>query len=177
MWFIIIDETSFGIQTGTLTVGKPTLSAVATTGIYDDPAVLKLAAAVERHTSHPIASAITKGVEAMNLELPASSGHLTEPGHGALAKVEGKLVAVGLLEWVHGCCQRKSSGDITAGSVPLELKDLETQLKEVLATKLGSMSISQSKTTVFVGVEGVGIVGAIAVTDTLREDAKQTVSR
>lgn len=164
-------------KTGTLTVGQPTLSAVATTGIYDDTTVLKLAAAVEQHTSHPIASAITKGIEAMNLELPASSGHLTEPGHGALAKVEGKLVAVGLLEWVHGCCQRKSSDNITVGIIPVELKDLESLLNGVLATKLGSLAISQSKTTVFVGVEGVGIIGAIAVTDTLREDAKQTVLR
>lgn len=164
-------------KTGTLTVGKPTLSAVATTGIYEDLAVLKLAAAVERHTSHPIASAITKEVEAMNLELPTTSGHLTEPGHGALAEVEGRLVAVGLLEWVHCCCQRKSFNDITVGVVPVELKDLETQLNDVLATKLGSMSISQSKTTVFVGVEGVGIIGAIAVTDTLRDDARQTVLR
>lgn len=164
-------------KTGTLTVGKPTLSAVATTGIYEDLAVLKLAAAVERHTSHPIASAITKEAETMNLELPTTSGHLTEPGHGALAEVEGRLVAVGLLEWVHCCCQRKSSNDITEKSVPAVLKDLETQLNEVLATKLGWMSISQSKTTVFVGVEGVGIIGAIAVTDTLRDDARQTVVR
>lgn len=140
-------------------------------------AVLKLAAAVERHTSHPIASAITKEAETMNLELPTTSGHLTEPGHGALAEVEGRLVAVGLLEWVHCCCQRKSSNDITEKSVPAELRDLETQLNEDLATKLGWMSISQSKTTVFVGVEGVGIIGAIAVTDTLRDDARQTVVR
>lgn len=164
-------------KTGTLTVGKPTMSGVATTGGYDDQAVLRLAAAVERHTCHPIASAILTEVEAMGLDLPSTSGQLTEPGYGALAEVEGKIVAVGLLEWVHGCCQRKSSKDIAVGVIPVELRGLETQLNEVLDAKLGSMSISQSKTTVYVGMEGVGIIGAIAVTDTLREDAKRTVLR
>lgn len=164
-------------KTGTLTLGKPVVSAVATTGVYDDVTVLRLAAAVERHTSHPIASAIMKAADAANIELPVTTGHLTEPGHGALAEVDGKIIAVGLLEWVDGCCQRKSSNDVALGALSADMKGLETQLNEALAAKLDPQSISQSKTTVFVGLEGVGIIGAIAVTDILREDAKQTVAR
>ncbi|KAH7428065.1 hypothetical protein KP509_10G074000 [Ceratopteris richardii] len=136
-----------------------------------------LAAAVEQHTSHPIAMAVTKAAEALNIKLPTTTGHLTEPGHGALAEVNGKLVAVGLLEWVNGCCQNKTSDDIAVPNSPVSLEDLQSDLENKLSQKMGTMSISKSKTTVFVGMEGTGIIGAIAVTDTLRDDAKQTVSR
>ncbi|MCO5596577.1 hypothetical protein L7F22_050642 [Adiantum nelumboides] len=164
-------------KTGTLTVGKPTVSAVGTTGLYEDSAVLRLAAAVEQHTWHPIALAISTAAEAAKIELPATSGHLTEPGYGALAEVEGKVIAVGMLEWVDGCCQRKSSDGMADQILSADLKNLETQLGEVLAAKLGPKSVSQSMTTVFVGMEGIGVIGAIAVTDTLREEAKETISR
>ncbi|MCO5569730.1 hypothetical protein L7F22_023445 [Adiantum nelumboides] len=164
-------------KTGTLTVGEPTVSAVGTTGLYEDSAILRLAAAVEQHTWHPIASAISTAAEAAKIELPATSGHLTEPGHGALAEVEGKIIAVGMLEWVDGCCQRKSSDGMADQILSADLANLETQLGEVLAAKLAPKSVSQSMTTVFVGMEGIGVIGAIAVTDTLREEAKETISR
>lgn len=146
-------------------------------GIYTDDEVLSLAAAVEKHTRHPIASAIIKEADTLNLELPSTSGHLTEPGYGALAEVGGKIVAVGLFDWVHECCERKFHKNAPSESLPAGLAMLEKQLSRILINKLGSTSVSESKTTVYVGMEGVGIIGAIAVTDNLREDAKLTIQR
>lgn len=163
-------------KTGTLTVGKPSVAAVATTGNYDERFLLELAGAVEAHTSHPIATAILSKVEAMGLVLPLTGGHITEPGYGALAEVNGKVVAVGLLEWVQGCCQRGSSMTCE-GTMSVQMRSMGDQLTNVLAGKMDCLSISQSKTIVHVGMEGVGILGAIVLTDVLREDAKKTILR
>ena len=113
----------------------------------------------------------------MNLDLPSTTGHLTEPGYGALAEIGGKIVAVGLFDWVYECCEKKSSKDVSSESSPVVLNMLEKQLSGILMNKMGSLSVSESKTTVYVGMEGMGIVGAIAVTDNLRKDAKLTIER
>lgn len=146
-------------KTGTLTEGKPAVVAVASLA-YEESEVLLLAAAVEKTASHPIAKAILNKAEFMDLELPSTRGQLTEPGFGALAEVDGSLVAVGSKNWVHERFHRKSTESV--------LVNLENRI---------ALSSNQSNTVVYVGREGDGIIGAIAISDVLRSDAKSTVSR
>lgn len=151
------------VQTGTLTEGKPTVSSVSSL-TYDESEILQIAAAVERTATHPIAKAIVKKAELLNLALPETRGQLVEPGFGTLAEVNGRLVAIGKLEWVNERFQIKAS--------PSDLMALEH------AVMCQSSSPSNySKTAVYVGREGEGIIGAIGMSDSLRFDAESTVSR
>ncbi|XP_072977810.1 copper-transporting ATPase PAA2, chloroplastic [Typha angustifolia] len=153
-------------KTGTLTEGKPIVTAIVSL-TYKEQEVLRLAAAVEKTASHPIAKAIVNKAELLQLEIPSTSGQLTEPGFGCLAEVDGSLVAVGTMDWVHERFQKKAS--ISA------LVDLENHV-EFMTSSL-PLSSSYSKSVVYVGREGEGIIGAIAISDVLRHDAKSTVNR
>jgi Cu2+-exporting ATPase len=76
-------------KTGTLTKGQPALVDAS------DPETLRLAAAVERDSEHPLAGAVVRGAEARNIEVPAATAFEAQPGRGARALVEGKQVSVG----------------------------------------------------------------------------------
>jgi len=76
-------------KTGTLTKGEPALAEVT-----DDEA-LRLAAAVEADSEHPIARAITEGARARGLDVPAARGFEALAGRGAQAIVDDHEVAVG----------------------------------------------------------------------------------
>lgn len=154
-------------QTGTLTEGKPAVTAVASHS-YSESEILRLAASVEKTASHPIAKAIINKAESLQLEIYSTRGQLTEPGSGCLAEIDGSIVAVGSLDWVHGRFQTKAPESQVAG--------LETSLGFGLLPGMDSCS-SYSKSVVYVGREGEGIIGAIAISDVLRPDAKSTVSR
>ncbi|KAB5553064.1 hypothetical protein DKX38_010375 [Salix brachista] len=153
-------------KTGTLTEGKPTVSAVASIS-YKESEILQMAAAVEKTALHPIARAIVNKAESLKLTIPVTRGQLTEPGFGTLAEVDGSLVAVGSLDWVQERFQRRTSMS--------DLKDLETEV--MYQSSEGMSSSSYSKTVVYVGREGEGIIGAIAISDGLRHDAESTVIR
>ncbi|CAM6091053.1 unnamed protein product [Calypogeia fissa] len=158
-------------KTGTLTEGHPKVAAVTTVKDYTIEEVLQLAAAVETNTSHPIASAIITHVELAHLKIHSSQGQLTEPGCGALAEVNGSIVAVGIFDWVQGCCSRNTVDNLLGDH------GLEQSLRDTLGKNMDSTSLHQSQTVVFIGVDGKGVIGAIAVTDTLRNDARDTVLR
>ncbi|MET0285557.1 MAG: heavy metal translocating P-type ATPase [Polyangiales bacterium] len=74
-------------KTGTLTAGKPVL-----TKVHGDAELLRLVAAVEQHSEHPIAKAIVAAVPG---PLPTPSSFEAQAGAGASAVVEGKRVVVG----------------------------------------------------------------------------------
>ncbi len=81
-------------KTGTLTKGEPTVVAIETDGLPEDE-LLRLVAAVERDSEHPLAEAIVNQARARRLEVPAATGFQNIPGHGALADVAGRRLAVG----------------------------------------------------------------------------------
>lgn len=82
-------------KTGTLTVGKPKLIAVHPVDGDDEFDVLRLAAAVERGSEHPLAAAIVEGANDRKLELPAASDFQSHTGKGVTGTVEGTKVALG----------------------------------------------------------------------------------
>ncbi|KAF3775796.1 Copper-transporting ATPase [Nymphaea thermarum] len=153
-------------KTGTLTEGKPAVTDVVSV-VRKESEVLQLAAAVEKAASHPIAKAILSKAESLNLEIPSTSGQLTEPGYGCLADVDGSLVAVGAKQWVYARFKQWARQS--------DLADLDNCLRNRLQT--GDSPSSNSESIVYVGCEGEGVIGAITVSDTLRTDAKSTIYR
>ena len=82
-------------KTGTLTLGEHRVVDVATAeGMTEDEA-LRLAAAVERDSEHPVARAIVKSAEERGIAPPAAEGFAAIPGRGVRARVEGRDLLVG----------------------------------------------------------------------------------
>ena len=86
-----IDVIAFD-KTGTLTEGRPRVTARATARGFSEDDVLRLAAAVEAWSEHPIAVAIQAAAPA---DVPEARGFVATPGHGAEAEVGGRTVIVG----------------------------------------------------------------------------------
>ncbi|KAM7507423.1 hypothetical protein LguiA_017876 [Lonicera macranthoides] len=153
-------------KTGTLTEGKPAVSGVSSL-TYEESEILRIAAAVEKTASHPIANAIITKAESLNLSIPITQRQLVVPGFGSIAEVDGLLVAVGSLNWVHERFQER-----------IKWSDVMKLEENVMCDSSNSSSSSDhSRTVVYVGREGEGIVGAIAISDNLRRDAGSTVNR
>ena len=84
---------SYSIKQGTLTSGKLSVNKVNTVGSYSADEVLALAAASEKYSAHPIASAIRE--KANGLELPELSDYSESAGHGTSAVYNGKTIQCG----------------------------------------------------------------------------------
>ncbi len=82
-------------KTGTLTRGEPTVTAVApATGFLEDETV-RLAAAAEADSEHPLARAIVRAAAERHLDVPAATGFASSPAVGVTATVAGRQVRVG----------------------------------------------------------------------------------
>ena len=81
-------------KTGTLTKGEPEVTDVIVDGI-DETELLRLVAAVERESEHPLAEAVARYADAHDVEHVAATEFENVPGHGAIATVDGHRVAVG----------------------------------------------------------------------------------
>jgi P-type Cu+ transporter len=82
-------------KTGTLTEGKPQLVAVHANAGFEADEILRLAAAVERGSEHPLAAAIVKGAEEKNLSIPDAQNIQSLTGKGITGMVEGRQAALG----------------------------------------------------------------------------------
>jgi Cu2+-exporting ATPase len=82
-------------KTGTLTKGEPEVTDVITGSAFAEEEVLRLAAAVERESEHPLAQAIAAHARRRGLDGAAAAGFENFPGHGAVAHVNGRRVTVG----------------------------------------------------------------------------------
>ncbi len=96
-------ETSARIQavvmdkTGTLTKGEPEVTDLVCADRVDQAEFLRLVAAVERESEHPLAEAIVRRADQDAVAEVPAAGFENVPGHGAVATVEGRRVAVGNL--------------------------------------------------------------------------------
>jgi Cd2+/Zn2+-exporting ATPase/Cu+-exporting ATPase len=82
-------------NTGTMTVGRPDVTEVIALGDFPEAAVLRLAAAVERRSEHPLASGIVRAAEARGLPIESAKEFRVYPGEGVSATLDGTRVLVG----------------------------------------------------------------------------------
>ena len=82
-------------KTGTLTEGKPRLSAVVAAAGKKDSEILQLAAALEKASEHPLAAAIVGAAREKGLELPEAQNFQSLTGKGVTGTVDGRRVALG----------------------------------------------------------------------------------
>jgi Cu+-exporting ATPase len=82
-------------KTGTLTLGKPTLTGVEAVPGFDPDQVLRLAAGLEIRSEHPLAEAILRGAEAKDLGTPKVAEFSTVTGQGVRGTVDGRVALLG----------------------------------------------------------------------------------
>lgn len=82
-------------KTGTLTEGRPALSTVVPVDGTSEASLLRLAAALERGSEHPLGEAIVRGAEARGIELPKVTGFDAIPGQGVRGVVDGRDFGLG----------------------------------------------------------------------------------
>ena len=135
-------------KTGTLTAGKPKVTDI----VGNRQEVLRLAAAVESGSSHPLAKAINDAAKAENLPVPTASEARALQGKGVEAQVEGRLLSVS---------SPKYAAEHTSFST--EAQDTITRFE------------SDGKTAVVLH-DNAQVIGVIAIRDEPREDAKAALA-
>ena len=140
-------------KTGTVTIGRPTVSTVKALPGFDETTVLRLAAGLETGSEHPLAQAILNAARERGLTVPALERFEAIPGHGASGSVESRSLLVGnrpLLE--------------TAG---IDTAPLATESERLAAN---------GQTPVLVAIDDRA-AGIIAVADPLKPDAAAAIRR
>jgi len=137
-------------KTGTLTTGKPTVTAVTAAPGHDAAEVLAWAASVEALSEHPIAAAIVHATGDKAAIEPADM-FLTEPGQGASAIVAGHSVLVGKRQFLE-------ARGVNTAPIQKTIERFE----------------AEGKTVVLVARDGAA-AAAIGVSDTLKPESAEAV--
>jgi Cu+-exporting ATPase len=140
-------------KTGTVTEGRPTVTALVPAAGWDESRLLALAASIETGSEHPLAEAIVAAAKARGLALAAVSGFAAITGAGVSAMRDGKQVLLG------------NARLMTQHNVPLG--NLPTQADALAA---------QAQTPMFLAVDGVA-AGIVAVADPIKPDSKAAIAR
>ncbi|MBU2961360.1 cadmium-translocating P-type ATPase [Citreicella sp. C3M06] len=82
-------------KTGTLTDGRPQIVSISCLGGQTEAEILRLAAALDQASQHPVAQAIVAAAQARGLALPVPSGVTEHPGEGLVGQIEAHRVIVG----------------------------------------------------------------------------------
>ncbi|CAN5701447.1 heavy metal translocating P-type ATPase [soil metagenome] len=137
-------------KTGTLTAGRPQLTAVESPS-GDQDEVLRLAAAVEQASPHVLGSAIVRAARERGLALPVPTEVSEQPGAGVSGTVDRRTVVVGALQYA-----------LAGESAPQWARELRRRA-ELDATTL-----------VFVAIDGA-LAGAIVLEDPLRPESARVI--
>ena len=85
-------------KTGTLTLGKPVLTGIQALNGHAEADLLRIAAAAEDHSAHPLAHAVVTYTQEQGLTWAAAESVQLIPGRGLSAQVEGRNCLLGNLE-------------------------------------------------------------------------------
>ncbi|MCO8123276.1 heavy metal translocating P-type ATPase [Stieleria sp. TO1_6] len=82
-------------KTGTLTAGRPEVTAITTFGQWEQSDALRIAAAVENQSEHPLAGAVVRRAKADEIEISDATDFDSLSGVGVTATVDGRTVFIG----------------------------------------------------------------------------------
>jgi Cu+-exporting ATPase len=89
-------------KTGTLTEGKPRVTSVEAVAGVEDTELLRLAAAVERGSAHPLAAAVVHAADERGIAVPAVTRFMSTTGRGVSGLVDGRAVDIGTADFLSG---------------------------------------------------------------------------
>ena len=139
-------------KTGTITAGRPAVTDVVAEPGIDQDELLRLAAAAESGSTHPLADAIVAEARRRGLAPAVATSFESISGSGIVATIEGRTVLAGRAGWLE-------DAGIATGSAAAQM---------VRIAEAG-------RTPVLVAVDGA-LMGIVGIADPLREGAKEAVS-
>ena len=140
-------------KTGTITRGKPAVTEVAALDGHEKQEVLRLAAAAESASEHPLARAVVDFAETQHVPVPPAADFQAVAGKGITASVEERRVTVGSPRFV------EADG--------VDLKPVRGQIT----------ALQEAGNTVVVAVVDGRPAGIIAIADQIKPDAREAVER
>ena len=139
-------------KTGTLTEGKPRLTAIIASDSIPENELLAAAAAVEQQSEHPLAAATVRAAQDRQLRLVRVTDFQSSTGGGVSAQLDGRRVLVGK---------------------PQFLKTQNVHDLEKLESKAAELQV-QGHTVIFVAIDGRA-AGILAVSDPIKESAPTAI--
>ena len=140
-------------KTGTVTEGAPAVAHVIALGPLNDADILGYAAALERHSEHPVAAAIVRAARDRDLSLDPATDFRSRTGSGVTGKVQGREVAVG-----------------NAGL----MRELGIAVED--PRRLNKSPSGEGSSELYVAVDG-RVAGVIVVSDSLRPSSREAVQK
>lgn len=138
-------------KTGTLTAGKPQVTHIAVEDGLDEDQLLRLAAAVEQGSTHPLAQAIVNTAQKRNLPALTAENHRALAGVGVEATIQGETL-------------------LLSSPTKLDGQTLSEDWQQRIAKQ------EDEGQTVIVVLRAGKLLGTIAMRDTLRSDAREAVT-
>ena len=140
-------------KTGTVTLGRPSVTDLITLGNHSAAEVLRWAASAEKGSEHPLGEAIVRAADEAGFVLSESDRFSAIPGHGIEARVDGLRVLLGTVKLM-------ADRGVFVAAAAAHVEELS----------------EQGKTAMVVALDGKA-VGVVAVADTLKTDSIDAIGR
>ncbi|WP_084515009.1 heavy metal translocating P-type ATPase [Sphingobium lactosutens] len=139
-------------KTGTLTEGRPAVTRIVANEGYEEAELLRLAAAVERASEHPLALAIVAEAEEQGVSIPPVVDFDSPIGKGATGTVEGKRILLGNAAFL--------------AEAGIETTDLEAE---------ADLLRGDGATAIYVAIDGCA-AGVIAIADRVKPTTAEALA-
>ena len=140
-------------KTGTITWGRPALTDIVAADGFGEDEVLRLAAAIDLDSEHPLAVAVVAGARERGLDPQRAQSFEAVTGHGVAGRLDGRSVLLG---------NRKLLSDRDIDPTPLD-------------ARAGELA-ADGKTPIYLAFDGRA-AGLVAVADTVKPDSVEAIRR
>ncbi len=138
-------------KTGTLTVGKPQVTAITNLNNFNENEILKFAAAIEQNSEHPLSEAIIKKAKENAIDILEVENFKYITGKGVIGEVDTKIIALGNLKL---------------------MQDLNINLDD--AVQKANDLRENGQTVVFIAIDNI-LAGLISIADPIKSSTKEAI--
>ena len=138
-------------KTGTLTVGKPQVTAITNLNNFNENEILKFAAAIEQNSEHPLSEAIIKKAKENAIDILEVEDFKYITGKGVIGEVDTKIIALGNLKL---------------------MQDLNINLDD--AVQKANDLRENGQTVIFIAIDNI-LAGLISIADPIKSSTKEAI--
>ena len=138
-------------KTGTLTVGKPQVTAITNLNNFNEDEILKFAAAIEQNSEHPLSEAIIKKAKENAIDILEVENFKYITGKGVIGEVDTKIIALGNLKL---------------------MQDLNINLDD--SVQKANDLRENGQTVIFIAIDNI-LAGLISIADPIKSSTKEAI--
>lgn len=144
-------------KTGTITKGRPRIREIFRFSDSTDQEIVRIAAAIDTHSDHPLALAVVNYARERGIEFPRGQNYQSRSGKGAEAQIDGHRYFVGNHRFTHEMA-------ICSDEIERQLDDIQSRAQSVVV--VGHVPHADCKGEV---------LGILAIGDAIRENASEAI--